>query len=267
MNALIGRSFIPRDPYLQSIVQVIWQSELRPPANETIIPSGLIELIFDLSADPLQATIDDHSFPGHKCFFNGFNSYPIQLCLPGQLSLFGVTFHAAAIPPLFHLQAVELANNVVDGSCLDQQVNEVWERLYAATSFQQRVTVISGWLEGKAVSLNRRDLALNRFLSHEGDRVPAAVELADHLCYSPRHLSRKMRELTGMNTEEILLYDKYIRSMTLLHETDLSLTEIALTGQFYDQSHFIRSFRRFANLTPSDYRSRKGRLPGHYYVR
>ena len=83
--------------------------------------------------------------------------------------------------------------------------------------------------------------------------------------YSPRQLSRKLTEATGMNTEEILLYKKYLHALDLIHQSDLSLTQIAYQSQFSDQSHFIRSFKTYSGMTPGVYKASKGFMKGHFY--
>ena len=70
-------------------------------------------------------------------------------------------------------------------------------------------------------------------------------ELAGKLCYSTRHLSRKFYDLAGMNTEDVLLYKKYLHAVHLIHSTNLSLTAIAHQSNFADQSHFIKTFSGF----------------------
>jgi AraC family transcriptional regulator len=42
--------------------------------------------------------------------------------------------------------------------------------------------------------------------------------------------------------------------MTLLGERQRLLTEIAFECGFADQSHFIRSFKNYYEVTPSEYR-------------
>ena len=74
-----------------------------------------------------------------------------------------------------------------------------------------------------------------------------------------------MTEATGMNTEEILLYKKYLHSVHLIHHTDLSLTKIGYESNFSDQSHFIRSFKNYTNMTPGDYKNSKSFVKGHVY--
>jgi transcriptional regulator GlxA family with amidase domain len=45
------------------------------------------------------------------------------------------------------------------------------------------------------------------------------------------------------------------RGKRLLRDTDLSILEIGLATGFADQSHFTKTFRRMARVTPRDYRS------------
>ena len=74
-----------------------------------------------------------------------------------------------------------------------------------------------------------------------------------------------MFEATGMNTEEMLLYKKYLHAVHLIHNTQLSLTAIAYRSQFSDQSHLVKTFKAYARMTPGDYRRNKAFVKGHIY--
>ncbi|MEJ0083093.1 MAG: helix-turn-helix transcriptional regulator [Puia sp.] len=106
---------------------------------------------------------------------------------------------------------------------------------------------------------------INHFLSGFDQHDVSVTELARSLCYSTRQLSRKMAEVTGMNTEEILLYKKYLHAVELIHHTDLSLTQIAYQSNFSDQSHFIKSFKAYSGMTPGVYKTNKSSMKGHIY--
>ncbi|MCC6383784.1 MAG: helix-turn-helix transcriptional regulator [Bacteroidia bacterium] len=78
-----------------------------------------------------------------------------------------------------------------------------------------------------------------------------------------RRLSTKW---LGMNTETFLLYSKYLSSLPLLHNSDSSLTQIGLEAGYYDQSHFIREFKSYTNLTPKEYQASVRGLPGYIFL-
>lgn len=60
--------------------------------------------------------------------------------------------------------------------------------------------------------------------------------------------------------------DKYLNDFLLeMHRTDLNLTEIEYDCQFSDQSHFIKSFKSYTNMTPGEYQRSKSVVPGHVF--
>ncbi len=259
--------YIPQTAYLKNAVRSIWQIEGAPGfQTETILPKGNVELIFNFTDDPpIQASVNDNKFQLAKCFINGFNTNPIQLQLPEQHSFLGIQFHAVAIKKLFGIPASEFANKVVDMILIDPSLNALWHQLASIRTFDERIRIIKGWLQNKLIEFQPREVFLNNFFKAELEQNLSVTELAKTLCYSTRQLSRKMYEFTNLNTEDVLLYKKYLRSVDLLQHSNLSLTEIAYESHFADQSHFIKSFRSFTDLTPTIYRQNKSPLQGHLF--
>jgi AraC-like DNA-binding protein len=127
------------------------------------------------------------------------------------------------------------------------------------------VSVLLHWLKKISIEWLPQEQLINEFL-YAGNRHELSVtDISSAVCYSPRHLSRKILEATGMNTEEIILYKKYLHAVHLIHHTDLSLTAIAYQSLFSDQSHFIRSFKAYSKMTPGEYRRVKSYVKGHVY--
>ena len=91
-------------------------------------------------------------------------------------------------------------------------------------------------------------------------------KISDEICLSERQLRRFSTEWLGMNTEEYILYNKYLTSLQLLHDSKWTLTEIGLKAGYYDQSHFIREFKSYTELTPKEYRKIFTDFPGHIFV-
>jgi len=78
--------------------------------------------------------------------------------------------------------------------------------------------------------------------------------LSKELGLHPVHISRMFAKYFDCTLGEYLRKLKVERSMKLLPDAELSLTEIALSCGFSDQSHFIRCFRSVFGTTPSSYR-------------
>jgi len=259
---------LPEHPLLKEAVCSFWQVSRhnRTLRSETIIPKGIIEVIFSFHEAPdVCAQLGRQQLLMPRCSINGYNTLPIQLQLPDRQTFFGVVFYPTVIRHLFRVPAGEFANHCVDMTLVDASVNALWHQMAEAGTFARRVDLVSDWLMTRLTGLTRQEQLFNRFLTDKTGALLAVSEVARQLCYSPRQLARKLRDLTGLNTEETLLYKKYLKSVELMHHSTLSLTEIAHACQFADQSHFIKAFRSFAQLTPGEYRNRKSFVAGHLY--
>lgn len=64
------------------------------------------------------------------------------------------------------------------------------------------------------------------------------------------YFARAFRQTFGMPPHSYLLRQRIERALRLVQQTELSLSEIALSTGFSDQSHFARHFRRLTGMTP-----------------
>jgi AraC-like DNA-binding protein len=245
----------------------IWQMEgCASYGSEQIIPKGVVELIFNFSpGTPILAEFGSKPFRLPCCFINGFNDVPVRISPPGQQVFFGVTLQPAAVKKILRTPASQFSNVPVDLTLIDPEFHLLWEQLAEQTGFEKRVEVFNSWIGKKTIEWEPREIMMGRFLSAVDQHDLTVPELAGALCYSSRHLSRKILEITGMNAEETLLYKKYLHAVHLMHHTDLPLTKVAYKSNFSDQSHFIRTFRSYTDLTPGEYRRMKGAQKGHIY--
>ena len=258
---------IPQTPYLTNTVCSFWQTKRKTGfQTEIIIPKGIVEIIFNFSDQyTIHAQFGEKQYLLPKCFINGFNTRPVQIQLPCHQFFFGIRFHPAAIKYIFGVAAGEFANHSVDLTLIDPSIHSVWHQLAEQDSFDDKVSLITKWLLPRIYKSTHQDLMLNYFLNTTQQEIPSVRELSKIVCYSPRQLTRKLNELTGMNTEEILLYKRYLQSLDLIQHSKLSLTGIAYSCRFSDQSHFIKTFKSLALMTPGEYRKSKGAIPGHIY--
>jgi len=190
---------------------------------------------------------------------------PVQIQLPERQVFLGIQLQPLAVKKILGIPAREFSDMIVDLSLLNSTFHSLWPQLADQNNFDNRISLLSGWMEKKIPDWQPQEKMINNFLSGIDQHDLSVTELARSLCYSPRQLSRKMAETTGMNTEEILLYKKYLHAVHLIHHTDLSLTKIAYQSHFSDQSHFIKAFRNYARMTPGEYKASKGYVKGHIY--
>ena len=257
----------PTSAALKDVVRHFWEVDRDGPYSlrETIIPKGNVEIIFNLYPEAtIDGVVGDLPLRVPRCFISGFHTVPIHLQVPGRQRFFGVFIHPAAFGKLFKVQVTEFANKCIDLTLVDGTMNSLWHELAEQKSFDDRTHVFSTWLMQRLPSTSRHEVLFNNFLSCQSRVMPVA-ELSRWLCYSPRHLSRKLLALTGMNLEQTLLYKKYLQGIELIHHSQLSLSEIAHECNFSDQAHFSRTFKSYARLNPHEYRSLKSHISGHIF--
>ncbi|MEC7623655.1 MAG: helix-turn-helix domain-containing protein, partial [Pseudomonadota bacterium] len=84
-------------------------------------------------------------------------------------------------------------------------------------------------------------------------RFHSVAELADALGMSPRTMERFCRRAFGFSPQLLLRRQRFVRSLAKFM-LDPSLRWIdTLDGHYHDQAHFVRDFKRFMTMSPSDY--------------
>jgi AraC-like DNA-binding protein len=253
--------------YLRESAHAFWQSDRRNCDfnRETIIPKGSLEIIFNLDETGIEATIGDRGYRIPRCFLSAHHTMPVHVHVPEKQTFFGVLLAPSTLKNIFRTRASEFANQCMDLTLVDASLDSLWHQLMDERSFEGRVETLATWIRKRLPERDSYDRMFDTYLGNKTDTVMSASELSKALCYSPRHLSRKLFELTGMNTEQNLLFRKYLKSLRLMDSATLSLTEIAHASQFTDQSHFIKTFKSFAQVTPGEYRKMKSSIAGHIF--
>jgi methylphosphotriester-DNA--protein-cysteine methyltransferase len=87
-----------------------------------------------------------------------------------------------------------------------------------------------------------------------GDASVAAVALG--LGTSERQLERRFLARVGITPKRFAVLRRFERALAL-GATRTSLTAVAIEAGYYDQSHFIRDFSRFAGVSPGGFFGRR----------
>ncbi len=78
--------------------------------------------------------------------------------------------------------------------------------------------------------------------------------LAEQFHYSPEYASRLIKQATGRTFIQLLTTLRMENAERMLRDTSLPITDIASAVGYESSEHFIRTFRKYAGLTPSGYR-------------
>lgn len=173
---------------------------------------------------------------------------------PGTGS-FLVRFTPAGVACL-GVPAAELANRSValDDLLPRVRVAELQERLGEASDAEERFAVLASFLDELR---HRSDPLVTRALAllDAGADSPSVSGVASELGLSERQLERRFLARVGVTPKRFATLRRFER-VAARAKSAPSLTAAALEAGYYDQSHFIREFRRFSGASPGEFLAR-----------
>lgn len=81
-------------------------------------------------------------------------------------------------------------------------------------------------------------------------------KLADASGLNPHYLSQRFKKETGMTVMNYIQKERIEEAKRLLDHSKDSISQIGDRLTFYDQSHFVKAFKKHTGLTPGQYRNR-----------
>ena len=91
-----------------------------------------------------------------------------------------------------------------------------------------------------------------QYISEHVDTV-TLKDLSRHFPYHPNYLSNLLSQKTGKTFSQIKLEQRMNKSLVLLNNTTLSISEIALMLGYSNSSNFHKDFREYYQLSPREY--------------
>ncbi|MGI2170748.1 DNA-3-methyladenine glycosylase 2 family protein [Shewanella sp. MF05960] len=112
---------------------------------------------------------------------------------------------------------------------------------------------------GTDTTLNRAITLIEQgFLS--GDNAGTITELADRLGITSRYLSQLFNQGVGTSPKRFAIYQQLMFAKQLIHQTSLSMTDVAMAAGFNSIRRFNEVFKQELMLTPSDLRKQHNTL-------
>lgn len=93
-------------------------------------------------------------------------------------------------------------------------------------------------------------------IKSKSDEILTLSYLAKKLGYSDFYVSRKFREISGMNLRDYIGQRKLAFALKEVRDTTIGLIDIAFDHGFSSHEAFSRAFRELYGISPSDYRKK-----------
>lgn len=97
-------------------------------------------------------------------------------------------------------------------------------------------------------------IEVSNYIQHHLSEPITAEAIAQSLYLSRPYLSRRFKEETGVSLTDFILKEKTEEAKRLLRYTDKSAAMIGLYLGFSSHGHFTRVFKKYAGISPKEYR-------------
>lgn len=175
--------------------------------------------------------------------------------LEGSGQVVGAKFRPGAFYPLAQTPVARLADRVLPlAEVFAVDVPALEAAVLNHENNDAKVTALSAWLEARLPEPDASAaLAAEMVRFIETTRAVTRVEdVAEQFTTSPRSLERLFRTYVGVTPKwTIRLYRLHEALDRLDGSTPVDWRRLALELGYFDQSHFIRDFKGYLGLTPS----------------
>lgn len=261
LERMLFRHFTPRPP-LSDFVEILWSYEgcPRPHAKERLLPTGTMEMVFNLREDRTRVYggVDGekvHTFRGSVLC--GVHSRFFVIDTDQQISTIGVHFKPGGAFPFFGLPAGELHNvHVSLESLWGAAADEVRTRLLEARTVEARFRILEETLLAKAAGGFDRHPAVAFALKEFGGapQVRTVADVTQRTGFSPRRFIQVFDQEVGLTPKLFCRVRRFQKVLRLIRKGQrIDWADLAASCGYFDQAHFIHDFQGFSGLNPSAY--------------
>lgn len=149
----------------------------------------------------------------------------------------------------------ELVDEYLDFELLFPHTDMV-SRMNEAGSFEKRVSL---WMEFAIRYLidSKYNCKLVEHSEHIICQSKGSIKidtLSETLGYTGRHCREKFKNAHGISIKNYSEIIRFQNSVRLLGQKQIDALDVTYSNNYYDQSHFIKEFKKFADYTPNNFK-------------
>ena len=180
---------------------------------------------------------------------------PEKLQIKDNFTLIAYFLKPYSLISLFGISAQELTDKPVDFNLLSKR-NDLQEQLLNSTTASEMILVLDNYLFS-LIPKNNKDNPLIKYAAEQIFDSPIKnilSEVQKDICVTERTLQRMFEKNIGVSPNQFRKIHQFNRAFRQLNNSQFqSLGDIAYDNGYADQSHYIRAFKEFTNITPKEY--------------
>lgn len=186
----------------------------------------------------------------NSSYLTGIYQHPISITSTIFYKELCINFNPLGLETLF---GKKLSSYIFKNDVLKNLENSNWETLFEIVFCNESIEHIQNEVESFFMANIQEENISKQLHINTIKDLSSIEEISDLMCKSYRSTHRFFKNEFKLTPKDFLLIKKVRTSMDALFENK-SITEIAFDLDFSDQSHFIKTFKKYTNQTPSQFR-------------
>jgi len=238
---------------LQECVQEYWTGAAGAADSRSVIGADpTFHIVFYFGGDHFQHLSASATRVPRACV-SGANSIPLVFTSKGEWSSLHVVLRPAWGRRLTRMPAHEFTNVHVDlAEIWGHEGVSLWEHMAGTTTWQERCAMVERFLLRRLAQGPGPHPAIEpALLLLRQQPQTSMTDLANRLGWTTRQVLRVFDMEVGLTPKQYARVVRFQRAAKQLRNAPRrGMTEVAMSGGFYDQSHMIHEFQALAGTTP-----------------
>lgn len=260
---------------LKNYIEKMWlfESSGKIPVDDMklVVPNANLKLTVSYQ-NGIVAAVNGKTFLSkeHDITLTGLVDVPVILDTDADVmtETIGIEFNPLGAYRFFHFNLNEIQNQIYSiHDLLGKTGKQLTEQINETTTTDQKIAVLQQFLLHQLSQQNEDpvfDFCIQKIIASKG-RI-TIKELEKKTGYSSRWLNMKFNEKIGVspkNLSSIIRFKQYFQAF--INGDERSFFRNDFYELYYDQSHFIKDFKRFTGLPPTRFEKQINDFGESYY--
>lgn len=243
-------------PLLADFISCFWSLEnFSGQQTELVYPTGKIQLIFHFRKPFTDTDSSGNEIIQPRYALCGQKTSYSHITASSDSGMIAAVFRTHGASAFFPIPLNDITDYTVSFTDIFKDWINIQGEFDDCIDDTSRISIISNFLFQK---INTSPICHDYFIRScveeiiQNKGVSAPVHSMERFGYSERSLQRIFRERVGLTPKKFSGIVRFENTIPLFRK-GWSMTDICLKSGYYDQPHFINSFRKLTGLTPSEF--------------
>ena len=259
MSDVIYNEYQPNNQ-LKRFIEKIWYCKADNLTSDTLtIPLANHELVFNFSENFEIRKLSDRRFTIENpvAWINGLQTKAFFSCASGKHEMLGVLFKPNGLKSFLRYSSTDFTDNFIEAKLVfGREIETIIQQIQESPLACDKIALTENFLINRIL-----ECSYPKYLSYSLQQLSATIgskgsitKICNQLSISNKSLIEAYKKHIGINPIKYSHLQAINKAVLLLsNDPNQSLTKLAYTLNFYDQSHFTSLFKSITSLTPTEY--------------